>query len=71
MENNFNPKDLTKNLSQEDLERIQDYQRIHTRLRILRSQMDEIKEETHDLIETLEKLRIEDKNKFENNGKEE
>lgn len=70
MENNINPEDLTKGLSSEDLEKIQDYQRIHTRLRILKAQMDEIKQETHDLIETLEKLRIEE-NKQDNNGKKE
>mgnify|MGYP000397232999 CR=1 FL=1 len=70
MENNINPEDLTKGLSHEQLEKIQDYQRIHARLRILRAQMDEIKEETHDLIETLEKLRIEE-NKQDNNGKKE
>lgn len=70
MESNINSNDLTKGLSQEELEKIQDYQRIHARLRILRAQMDEIKEETHDLIETLEKLRIQE-NKIDNNGKEE
>lgn len=69
MENNLNHSDLTKGLSHEELERIQDYQRIHNRLRILRSQMDEIKEETHDLIETLDKLRLQDNN-TKDNGKE-
>jgi len=70
MENNINPDDLTKDLTQEQLEKIQDYQRIHARLRILRAQMDEIKDETHDLIETLEKLRIQE-NKQDSNGKKE
>lgn len=70
MENNINQNDLTKGLSHEELERVQDYQRIHNRLRILRAQMDEIKEETHDLIETLDKLRLQDKNNIKDNGKE-
>ena len=34
MENNINQNDLTKGLSHEELERVQDYQRIHNRLRI-------------------------------------
>lgn len=64
MKNSINKDDLTKNLSAEELKKVQEYQNIHNRLRILRSQMDEIKEETHDLIETLDKMRTkENKNK--------
>jgi ABC-type phosphate transport system auxiliary subunit len=61
MELNKNQEDLTKNLSPEELSQVKDYQRIHSRIRVLKAQMDEIKEETHDLIETLEKMRLKDK----------
>lgn len=61
MEVNKNQEDLTKNLSPEELSQVKDYQRIHSRIRVLKAQMDEIKEETHDLIETLEKMRLKDK----------
>ena len=37
------------------------------RLKILKAQMAEIQDETHDLIETLDKMRIKD-NKNKNNG---
>jgi hypothetical protein len=52
----FSEKDL-ESLTQEQREKIKEYQMIHTRLRILKSQMAEIQEETHELIENLEKLR--------------
>ena len=61
----FSEKDI-ESLSAEEREKIKEYQKIHTRLRILKSQMSEIQEETHELIETLEKLRLKDKN--EDNG---
>jgi len=61
MEVNKNQENLTKNLSPEELSQVKDYQRIHSRIRVLKAQMDEIKEETHDLIETLEKMRLKDK----------
>lgn len=61
MEVNKNQEDLTKNLSPEELSQVKDYQKIHSRIRVLKAQMDEIKEETHDLIETLEKMRLKDK----------
>lgn len=61
----FSEKDI-ESLTAEEREKIKEYQKIHTRLRILKSQMSEIQEETHELIETLEKLRLKDKN--EDNG---
>lgn len=70
MKSNINTDDLTKNLSPEQQARVHTYQKIHSRLKILRIQMDDIKDETQDLIETLEKLRIEDKNNIDNGKKE-
>lgn len=63
----FNKEEITNSLSEKQKERMQDYQKIFGRLRILKSQMAEIQEETNDLIETLEKMRIKD-NKNKNNG---
>lgn len=51
------------NLSDEQKARIKEYQQIHLRLRILKMQMEDIKDETHSLLETLDKIRVEDKNK--------
>jgi hypothetical protein len=68
MEEINNPgEDITKNLTEEQLARVQEYQRLHTRLRVLKMQMNDIQEETHDLLETLNKMRIKD-NKNESNG---
>lgn len=61
----FSEKDL-ESLTAEQREKIKEYQKIHTRLRILKSQMTEIQEETHELIESLEKLRATDKNNEDN-----
>jgi hypothetical protein len=59
---NINKIDLDS-LTEEERARIREYQNIHTRLRILKAQMAEIQDEAHDLTETLEKMRIKDKNK--------
>lgn len=59
--------EITQNLTPEQLARVQEYQRLHTRLRVLKMQMNDIQEETHDLLETLNKMRIKD-NKNESNG---
>ena len=68
MEEINNPGDeITQNLTPEQLARVQEYQRLHTRLRVLKMQMNDIQEETHDLLETLNKMRIKD-NKNESNG---
>ena len=60
MENNINKEDLKKNLSKKDLETVEAYQKIHARIGELRSQMDEIKNETHSLIQKLDQMRNED-----------
>jgi len=49
-------------------EQVLDYQKVYMRLKILKSQMAEIQDETADLIDTLEKMRNKDKNKEEDNG---
>jgi hypothetical protein len=68
MEEINNPgEEITQNLTPEQLARVQEYQRLHTRLRVLKMQMNDIQEETHDLLETLNKMRIKD-NKNESNG---
>jgi septation ring formation regulator EzrA len=64
---NTDPKKLTENLSKEQLDKVQEYQKIHMRLRLLKSQMADIQEETHDLIEELDKMR-EKENKNKDNG---
>jgi len=63
----MDPKKLTKNLTEEQLKKVQEYQKLHMRLKVLKAQMTEIQDETHDLIETLDKMRIKD-NKNKNNG---
>lgn len=63
----MDPKKLTENLTTEQLKQVQEYQKLHMRLKVLKAQMAEIQEETHDLIETLDKMRIKD-NKNKNNG---
>lgn len=63
----INKKD-SKKFTENQLYKITEYQKIHTRLKILKFQMSDIQEETHDLIETLDKMRKDDKNKEEDNG---
>lgn len=63
----MDPKKLTENLTTEQLKQVQEYQKLHMRLKVLKAQMAEIQDETHDLIETLDKMRIKD-NKNKNNG---
>jgi len=58
---------LTQSLSQSELDDVKKYQTIYGRLKFLQAQMDEIQDETNDLIETLEKMRIKN-NKNKNNG---
>ena len=55
----FEGQDLT-NYTEEQLAKIKEYQQIHMRLRILKMQMEDIKEETHDLLESLNGMRIQD-----------
>jgi|TARA_B110000503_G_scaffold42232_1_gene69245 hypothetical protein len=64
---NTDPKKLTENLSKEQLIKVQEYQKIHMRLRLLKSQMADIQDETHELIETLDKMRVKE-NKNKDNG---
>ena len=52
--------DIQREFSQSELENIKKYKAIHSRLKFLQSQMDEIQDETNDLIETLDKMRIKD-----------
>jgi hypothetical protein len=61
------PKKLTENLSKEQLIKVQKYQEIHMRLRLLKSQMSDIQDETHDLIDELDKMRVKE-NKNKDNG---
>lgn len=63
----MDPKKITENLTAEQLKQVQEYQKLHMRLKVLKAQMAEIQDETHDLIETLDKMRIKD-NKNKNNG---
>lgn len=63
----MDPKKITENLTTEQLKQVQEYQKLHMRLKVLKAQMAEIQDETHDLIETLDKMRIKD-NKNKNNG---
>ena len=62
----FSNKNL-EDLTDEQRATVRDYQKIHTRLRVLKAQMSEIQEETHELLETLEKIRLKD-NKNQDNG---
>tara|TARA_R110000803_G_scaffold210253_1_gene281588 strand:+ start:986 stop:1183 length:198 start_codon:yes stop_codon:yes gene_type:complete len=64
---NTDPKKLTENLSNEQLIKVQKYQEIHMRLRLLKSQMSDIQDETHDLIDELDKMRVKE-NKNKDNG---
>ena len=64
---NTDPKKLTENLSNEQLIKVQKYQEIHMRLRLLKSQMADIQDETHDLIDELDKMRVKE-NKNKDNG---
>ena len=59
--NNISEESLNA-LTDEQREKVREYQHIHARLRILKMQMNEIQEETHDLLETLNNMRIQDKN---------
>lgn len=65
----FKDQDLNS-LTQEQRNKIREYQKIHTRLRVLKAQMSEIQEETHELLETLEHLRLKDNKQNESDGKE-
>lgn len=56
-----------KTYTEEQVQQIKEYQTIHNRLRVLKAQMSEIQEETNDLIETLDKMRLKE-NKENNNG---
>lgn len=57
----INSNDLTKNISPEEFERVQNYKRIHTRLEFLQKQMGEITKETQDLMQELDEMRKQDK----------
>jgi len=63
----IDPKKLTEDLSKEQLIKVQKYQEIHMRLRLLKSQMSDIQDETHDLIDELDKMRV-NENKNKDNG---
>ena len=67
MAEKLDPKKLLEDLSKDELIKVQEYQKIHMRLRLLKSQMAEIQDETHNLIETLDKMRSTE-NKNNNNG---
>ena len=56
-----------KTYTEEQVQQIREYQMIHSRLRVLKAQMAEIQDETNDLIETLDKMRLKE-NKENNNG---
>jgi len=62
----IDPKKI-ESLALENKEKLQEYQKLFMRLKVLNSQMEDIKEETNDLLETLDKMRVEDKNN-NNNG---
>lgn len=55
----FEGQDLS-NLTEEQRAKIEEYQKIHMRLRLLKMQMEDIKDETHDLLETLSQMRVQD-----------
>ena len=57
----FEGEDLS-NYTEEQRARIKEYQQIHMRLRLLKMQMEDIKDETHDLLETLNNMRVQDNN---------
>lgn len=60
----FSNRDLSE-LTPEQRDQVREYQKIHNRLRVLKMQMTEIQEETHDLLEILEKLRLKENNNGE------
>jgi len=64
---NLDPKKLIEDLSKDELLKVQKYQEIHMRLRLLKSQMADIQDETHDLIDQLDKMRAKE-NKNKDNG---
>jgi septation ring formation regulator EzrA len=64
----LDPKKITEDLTAEQRLKVRDYQKLYMRLKVLKSQMADIQDETHDLIETLDKMRNKDKNKEEDNG---
>jgi hypothetical protein len=55
----FEGQDLS-NLTDAQRAKIEEYKKIHMRLRLLKMQMEDIKEETHDLLETLNHMRVQD-----------
>jgi hypothetical protein len=55
----FEGQDLS-NLTDEQRAKIEEYKKIHMRLRLLKMQMEDIKEETHELLETLNHMRVQD-----------
>lgn len=57
----FEGEDLS-NYTEEQQARIKEYKQIHMRLRLLKMQMEDIKDETHDLLETLNNMRVQDNN---------
>ena len=57
----FEGEDLS-NYTEEQQARIKEYKQIHMRLRLLKMQMEDIKDETHDLLETLNNMRVQDTN---------
>jgi prefoldin subunit 5 len=64
---NIDSKKLTKDLSKDQLIKVQEYQKIHSRLQSLKSQMAKIQQETHELMETLNNMRAKE-NKNKDNG---
>lgn len=64
----IDPNKQTKTYTEQELNTIQEYQQIHARLRILKAQMADIHDETNDLIETLDRMRLKE-NKQNTNGK--
>lgn len=64
----IDPNKEAKTYTEKELNTIQEYQQIHTRLRILKAQMADIHDETNDLIETLDQMRLKE-NKQNIDGK--
>jgi hypothetical protein len=62
----IDPKKITEDLTPEQQVQLRDYQKVFMRLKILKSQMSDIQDETSDLLQTLEKMRT--KNKEDDNG---
>ena len=63
----IDPKKILEDLTAADSAKVKEYQKLHMRLKVLKSQMSDIQDETHDLIDTLEKMRAKE-NKDKNNG---